>query len=458
MASDDEVSLDVIEMNRVNDAVGSNVFDNDVTAVAVRLSEETQQALAVVEEKRSKIVAYFVTTLLFTALTGLTVVLLLSQSPFPSTKETDYASDVSYFDSLFEVLSESMETDPFLYKDTLNNPMAPQYLALEWMAFRDEKFFPFLEYSSSIPPIEVEQVKQRFALVTLFYAAGIQDDWLRPGTHECQFIGVTCGDKDIFDVQLNRLGMTGSLPNELGWLTHLRTMSMRENRLQGTIPSGIQQLVELEQLVLTSNKLEGVIGPLPPNLQLLDLRGNALTGSLPSWPLSLQIISLGSNEFTGTLPLFESNNELVYFDVANTFITGTLPTSIGLATNLGGLSIHETFLEGTLPSEIGSLTLLHELSMAVTKLRGTLPSELFQLSNLEWLVTIHTKFHGTLSTLFGNLTNLRVLNLMDGQFTGSLPSELGMLQNLAWLQLTGNQLTGMIPHELSEATALGKFF
>ena len=102
MASDDEVSLDVIEMNRVNDAVGSNVFDNDVTAVAVRLSEETQQTLAVVEEKRSKIVAYFVTTLLFTAFIGLTVVLLLSQSPFPSTKETDYASDVSYFDSLFD--------------------------------------------------------------------------------------------------------------------------------------------------------------------------------------------------------------------------------------------------------------------------------------------------------------------------------------------------------------------
>jgi hypothetical protein len=378
---------------------------------------------------------------------------------FPGSSNAEGKENIppkSVFDSLFQALSAATEDDPLIERNSLLDPMSSQYLALEWLSYRDGFFTSFED---------TQAIKQRFALATLFYASGIMiyDEWLQPGVSECQFIGVTCDTTEddrnaVVELHMIRVAMTGSLPDELGWLSDLRLLDMTHNRLRGSIPKGLSHLPNLASLELANNQMDGPLLALPPNLQALNIEHNFFYGQLPEWSLSLQAAKVGFNRFTGFLPKFEMGNELFHLDLSDTLIAGTLPPSIGKATNLIGLGISQTKLSGKIPTEIGLLTKLEQLSMSKTKLEGSLPDELFHATNLQSIIATQTQFSGTLSTLIENLTDLQVLNLIDGQLTGTLPIELGALSKLMWLQLAMNEWSGTIPSELAQATSLRMSF
>jgi hypothetical protein len=409
-----------------------------------------------------------VALLLAACLTTLTVLL---QSPHPNEENTTTKTPpASYYGSLERLLWQASQDDPLLPSHLLwNDPMSPQYLALEWMAYRDDGYFVNQNTDDnnddndddSLSLSLLPWIQQRFALITLFYASGMQwhDEWLRSGVNECQFSGIVCNAQNqVTLIDLKRVAMTGSLPHELGWLTHLTRLDLQDNRLRGSIPPGLLHLPHILQLDLSANQLDGVMpNKLPPNLQVLNLEHNILQGQLPDWPLSLQMAKLAYNRWTGSLPSFPQGNELIYLDVVDTQIAGTLPTSIGYLTKLKSLSVYQTQLQGALPTELGLLQALEELSMGMTQMNGTLPEELWQATNLEWLVAVQHQFHGTISTGIGNLKQLRVLNLLNGPLKGSLPASLGSLPNLTWLQLAMNQMTGSIPVELSHASSLREY-
>ena len=78
--------------------------------------------------------------------------------------------------------------------------------------------------------------------------------------------------------------ISGSIPPELGDLTHLEELILIESRLTGSIPAELGKL---------------------SNLRVLNLGGNQLTGSIPS-ELSklanLETLILGANQLTGSIP------------------------------------------------------------------------------------------------------------------------------------------------------------
>ena len=81
-------------------------------------------------------------------------------------------------------------------------------------------------------------------------------------------------------------GLSGSLPRELGTLSHLRQLEISGNsRLTGRIPAEVGNLVNLESLFLQKNWLTGSIpaalGRLG-NLDWIGLDNNPLTGSIPT--------------------------------------------------------------------------------------------------------------------------------------------------------------------------------
>ena len=70
--------------------------------------------------------------------------------------------------------------------------------------------------------------------------------------------------------------------------------------------------------------------------QIIDLSRNYMTGQIPTFQdaLSLRVLRLGGNYYTGS----------------------TLPTQLGLLTQLMELDLSDTAIDGSIPSEWGRLT------------------------------------------------------------------------------------------------------
>ena len=88
---------------------------------------------------------------------------------------------------------------------------------------------------------------ERAALVALFEAAGgpawvHRVGWLGPPGTECRWHGVQCGTPDetpsvaVVGLDLMNNNLRGSLPEALGGLTHLRSLSLDGNQLTGRFP------------------------------------------------------------------------------------------------------------------------------------------------------------------------------------------------------------------------------
>ena len=97
---------------------------------------------------------------------------------------------------------------------------------------------------------------------------------------------------NVVELSLGWNFVIGSIPPELGGLSHLEYLYLRGNPLlEGPIPSGLFNLSSLHNLNLSSTDLGG---PLPPaigrlaNLEELRLGGSGITGPIPaksaSWP------------------------------------------------------------------------------------------------------------------------------------------------------------------------------
>ena len=87
---------------------------------------------------------------------------------------------------------------------------------------------------------------------------------------------------------------------------------------------------------------------------------------------------------------------------------GTLPTELGLLTNLDSLTIgYVSNMEGPMPTELGLLTNLVELELKMTSREGTLPTEYGQLSELMLFdVSFNNGITGTVPSQYGNWSKI----------------------------------------------------
>jgi Leucine-rich repeat (LRR) protein len=303
--------------------------------------------------------------------------------------------------------------------------------------------------------------------------------WLETNT-PCSWKGVTCSGGHVSEIDLYKNQLTGSIPSELGNLSHLTYLSLGSNDLTGSIPSELGNLSHLTYLSLGWNSLTGSIpselgnlshltylslgsndltGSIPSelgnlsNLTTLELYGNSLTGSIPSQLYNLSNLTsfgLGWNSLTGTI-LSDLGNltHLTSLNLAGNNLTGSIPSQLGNLSDLRMLWLNHNSLTGSIPSELGNLSNLKALSLHFNQLSGSIPTELGNLSNLtNWLVLKGNDLTGSIPSELGNLSNLMSLKLSFNSLTGSIPTELGNLSNLKYLFLYNNQLCGEIPVEL----------
>lgn len=329
--------------------------------------------------------------------------------------------------------------------------------------------------------------------------------------------GVTVADGRVTELRLDKMDLSGELPESLEFPTSLKYLDLSHNEFTHVIPADIANLTSLAYLDLSRNQL---IGSIPAalgnltNLQHLNLRGNELIGSIPvelANLTNLQHLDLSHNRLHGPLPPELANVP----DLAHSYFESspcTLPTVVDQTLELlvadcealwsffesqdSVLSIGEDTssrwgsanpleswdwvevtdgrvtgfrispfpsLDVTLTADLGSLTAIEHLSGC--HVHGQLPPELGNLANLK---TIDIQSYsigafnacvnfltGPIPPEFGNLANLEALNISDNDLTGPLPSELGNLTNLKELRLANNAgLSGPIPREFGNLTSL----
>jgi hypothetical protein len=343
------------------------------------------------------------------------------------------------------LMSEYVKLSIPNWSTTVADTNSPQGKALYWITSRAN--FPQLSAATNL---------QRYALAVFYYSTFKQDhdfmdtepadwtssdDWISD-KNECQWEGVICnGSSEVTGILLNSYELTGTLPREVAMLSSISELDLTSNYIymEGTaldvfksmktltklrmednfivcvtgLPSQFSSLISLEVLQLSYNLLQGeisgsILTPLV-NLEHLEMESNYLSGSLPS-EISVMpnliylyarrnVFEFNFAEFLNTRPSASFNTSfpnLFSLWLDNNYITGSIPTTIGLISGLASISITNTSLTGSIPTQFGSLTDLKRVWLYDNELSGTLPTQLDNLKALE-VFEIHDNYiNGTM--------------------------------------------------------------
>jgi len=397
----------------------------------------------------------------------------------------------------------------------LDEENSAQYLAREWILHSD-----LLKLTPS-ETISSKRVIQRYVLAVFYYSTGGPKTWKHNNWlegDECSnmfWTGISCNDDNIVRaIAFDNAGLQGSLPNEIGALTMLENLVIKNHPLlSGPIPAGIGRLQSLGQLGLYNNAHTGEIPGelyLATNLNYINFQNNELEGELAvqieqmrnlerfiifnnkfngKVPIrqfartGIKFLGLSNNKFTGSIPEQISNLRLLeYLYMDSNDFTGSIPPNIGRLSSMVSLNLDNNTFTGSIPYEIGNMEQLEYASLQGNYITGSIPSNFLSLSklrvinlgsndlsgeiphfppdsNLTRLHLFQNRLRGTLPESLGNLKRLEVLFLSSNNFEGSLEASLsGFKNNLEGLYLSENNFTGFIPSSLCSMVHLKALF
>lgn len=189
----------------------------------------------------------------------------------------------------------------------------------------------------------------------------------------------------------------------------------------------------------------------------ISLPANNLTGELPAslgLLTELEVLYLAGNQIGGSIPSgLRQLSDLRVLGLGSNQLTGDFPQWIGELSSLEELELQENQLGGTLPAGIGSLTSLRTLTLYQNQIEGSIPESIGDLTSLEYLALASNQFSGPIPDL-GALQSLEILALDGNALSGAIPASLGELSALTVLQISSNQLSGAIPASLGQLVSL----
>ena len=362
-AQDDDTSRDGIAQENVG------------TPVAYPVQHEARQ---VAEEVPTSNEDEVVTkSLLFSNLYGVAIFLLaagvLLAIFFGSRSTSDSGSHLKHTTSPSEanLMAQAEAWMPASTKKALNIMDSPQSLAYEWL-LNDTNLAEYPDW----------RAKQRFALATFYYATGgpnwyNNDGWLSYTLHECYWHSFT-----------NIPALSKELPHLDAMMDEYARLTGDPYQLQNPChedPNSLDKIPKVGKLQVVSQVRNGLQGRLPPEIYLPE----SLTG--------IVVIDDVEAELTSDI---QNVANITFLNVPPS--TGTIPSEIGLLTNLimlsfvsltqemsfSGLFEHSE-LTGSIPTTLGNLSKLMHFSMENTEVNGRIPSEVGRLSNLLEFI-IHT--------------------------------------------------------------------
>ncbi|TXG53557.1 hypothetical protein EZV62_018813 [Acer yangbiense] len=288
-------------------------------------------------------------------------------------------------------------------------------------------------------------------------------------TSVCNWIGVSCGVRHqrVTALNISYLGLTGTIPPQLGNLSFLALLAINDNNFYGSLPYELARLRRLKYINFNYNQLSGNVPSSIFNissLQELRLKHNRLSSmvNVSGGGPSLMSLDLSENMFEGEIPPFISEcKQLRFLNLSSNNFRGGIPKEIGNLTKLKTLSIFLNKLEGEIPQELGNLVELERLLLLDNvMLTGQIPSLLFNISTL-WQINF------TNNSLIGDLPHnmcshhrkaavLKGLQLSFNQITGTIPYNLWQCRELTVVSLSYNQFRGRIPSDIGNLTMVKK--
>ncbi|XXG61813.1 hypothetical protein AAC387_Pa05g0328 [Persea americana] len=268
---------------------------------------------------------------------------------------------------------------------------------------------------------------------------------------------------NLVRLDLSRNALNGTIPTQIPASSQILFFDLSINQLSGVLPLSLANLTHVSVLNLSDNVLYGVIPPSPfaswINLVSLRLHNNLLiNGSIPSKIgvlTNLRELILYNNQISGSIPPSLGNlSHLVALLVHENEISGPIPQEIGNLTKLNLLTLYDNNITGSIPSTFGRLTNLHKLQLQENKLSGPIPQEIGNLNNMDQLDLSDNRLTGPIPPSLGNATGLRFLYLYANLISGSIPQEIGDLKRIIFLHFSRNSLKGPIPFTLGNLTEL----
>ena len=157
------------------------------------------------------------------------------------------------------------------------------------------------------------------------------------------------------------------------------------------------------------------------------------------------------NLFTGTLgdeDFLSNHTNLVYLDMSDNMLDGTLPAHFFGMESLQVLDLHGNILTGNLP-ELPVNDVLEYVSVHQNQISGPIPDSIVNLGGLGHLDLSSNLLEGPMSPLFNNMAALTYLFLAENNFApGNIP-DYGDLISLRELSLKSTGRTGSIPEFLA---------
>ncbi|XP_057975129.1 LRR receptor-like serine/threonine-protein kinase GSO1 isoform X2 [Malania oleifera] len=274
-------------------------------------------------------------------------------------------------------------------------------------------------------------------------------------TSVCSWIGIACSSHHLRVTALNLsyMGLTGTIPPQLGNMSFLVELELKSNSFHGSLPRELAHLLRLNYINFGFNNLSGEIpswiGSLP-NLQFLNLYGNQFSGSIPGTLFnisSLQVLDLSENQLSGGIPSVVNATSLQYLILYDNQLSASSTFSnLGMSNTLEFIDLHSNSLSGSIPGDLfRRLPKLEGLYLSSNQFSGELPSSLFFCKRLQVLYLSLNNFTGSIPRQIGNLTLLKELSFDKNNFQGTIPNEVGDLYKLEILSLSMNHFNGPIP-------------
>ncbi|KAF5191241.1 Strubbelig-receptor family [Thalictrum thalictroides] len=170
-------------------------------------------------------------------------------------------------------------------------------------------------------------------------------------------------------------------------------------------------------------------------IKLSDLGLEGSLGYQLSSLTSVTYFDMSKNNIKGDIP-YQLPPNAQHIDFSGNGMTGTVPYSISLMSDLKHLDLGHNLLKGEMSDMFGKMPKLNYMDLSDNQLSGNLPKSFGSLSSLKTLNLQNNKFSGPIDVLAK--LPLEQLNVENNGFTGAVPKK---LQGIATIQTGGNSFT-----------------